>query len=254
MARETHAGDRDTYYRGQDVAFQTEHWLAWFVAAVAIVLGLLGLLTAFQILELRDYGPDAAGIQTPAEEGSGTGVDVGGGQGEAEVSGVGISAQSVSSESFWDGMLLITTGIAAALLAFCLHMNDHHRLRDPRLMRKEDSGLWGLEHGFAYLFALGTIALGAIALLTGFDAFGADTNQLDGVLWAFCAVGAGVITTMFHTVRHHQTVAEEDYMVRLVEERVGGTTYTSSPGYTGEPAYERGSQQTREGGTRDRNR
>jgi hypothetical protein len=48
---------------------------------------------------------------------------------------------------------------------------------------------------------------------------------------------------MFHTVRHHQAVAEDDYMVRLVEERVG-TTSTTTTGYT-EPAYERGRTETR---------
>jgi hypothetical protein len=236
MARETHAGERDNYYRAQEAAYNTEHWLAWFVAAGAIVLGVLGLLTAFQVVELRDYGADAAAIETPGAGTEDTGVDLGGGQGQAEVGGVGITAQSVTSESFWDGMLLIVTGIAAALLAFCLHFNDHHRLRGPAFMDKSESGLFTLEHGLAYLFALGTIAIGAVALLTGFDAWGAGNNQLDGVLWAFCAVGAAFITTMFHTVRHHETVAEEDYMVRLVEERVGGTVQTSSPGYTGEAA------------------
>jgi hypothetical protein len=244
MATETNAKER--YFQGHDLAqeaaYQSEHWLAWLLAAGGIVLGLLGLLTAFQILELRDYGPDAGGIQTPAGDGEGTGVDVGGGQGQAEVGGVGISAQSVNSESFWDGMLLITTGISASLLAYALHHNEHHR--SPRRRTEpadSEASLWNTEHGLAYLAGLGTLALGTTALLTGFDAFGADTDQLDGMIWAFCSLGAAVLTNMFHTVRHHQTVAEEDYMVRLVEDRVGTTTFTSSPGYTGEAAYQPGS-------------
>jgi hypothetical protein len=233
MAREgTNEDDHLKYHRAQDAAYKTEHFGAYLLAVAAIVLGLIGILTAFQIVEVRDYGTGAGGFET--RTGGETGVDTGGGTGQAEVGGVGIEARSVTSESFWDGMLLLTVGLAAGMLALCLHMSDHHRMRDPRTLSDTDTGLWSAEHIGAYLFALATIALGTIALLTGFDAFGAGTNQLDGMIWAFAAFGAGILTTTLHTVRHHQTMAEEDHLIQVVRERVrtgefetsrGGATY-----------------------------
>jgi hypothetical protein len=249
MAREgTYEDDHARYHRAQDAAYNTEHFGAYLLALAAIVLGVLGMLTAFQIVELRDYGTGAGGFEIPTagdnQQGEGqtdTGADVGGGQGEADVGGVGIEAQSVTSESFWDGMLLLTVGLAAGMLALCLHMSDHHRMRDPRSLSDEDTGLWSAEHIGAYLFALTTIALGTIALLTGFNAFGADTNQLDGMIWAFAAFGSSILTTTLHAVRHHQTISEEDHLVQVVRDRVGTGEFGTSRGGTTyrEPTRER---------------
>jgi hypothetical protein len=225
-----------TYHKAQDAAYNTEHFGAYFMVAVAIILGVLGILTAFQVVELRDY--DAALVNEAPEEGA---------QGTAEVEASGLDAESTSADSFWDGILLLTTGLAAATLALCLHLNDHHRMRDPRTVNDTDTGLWTAEHALAYLAALAAIVIGVVAVLTGFDAFGTDTDQRDGIIWAFAAFGAALIATTLHVVRHHQTIAEEDHLVRLVEGRVGATAQRSPTGQTGERGYteERGSSPRR---------
>jgi hypothetical protein len=213
VAREDTRGDRERYQKAQSAAYNAEHTGAYILALAAIVLGVLGLLTAFQIVELRDYGATAsfeAGQQ--AEEGT---------QGGANVGTAGLDAESTSADSFWDGILLLTTASAAAMLALCLHRNDHHRTRDPRTVSDNDTGFWTAEHAAAYALAVGTIVVGAVAILTGFDAFGTGTDQRDGTIWAFTALLGGILTTTLHSVRQHQTVAEEDHLVRVVRERVG---------------------------------
>jgi hypothetical protein len=205
--------EHETYHRAHDAAYNVEHFGSYFLALVAIGLSLLGMLTAFHVLELRDYGAGSAGIETSTSGARDSGFDTG----VAEVGGAGIDAQSVTSDSFWDGILLLTTGLSAGMLAMCLHRTDHHRARDPRTVTDTDAELWTAEHGGAYLFALGSVALGTVALLAGFDALGADTDQRDGTIWAFAAFGASILTTMLHGVQHHQTLAEEDH--RVVRER-----------------------------------
>lgn len=223
MAREHARDDHENYH----AAYNAEHTGAYMLALAAIVLGVLGLLTAFQIVELRDYGATASfegGAAPQGEEGT---------EGTANVAAAGLDAESTSADSFWDGILLLTTASAAAMLALCLHRNDHHRKRDPRTVSDSDTTFWTAEHGAAYLFALGTIVVGAVAILTGFDAFGTDTDQRDGTVWAFTALLGSILTTTLHSVRHHQAVAEEDHLVRVVRERVvlrqvEGTGTTSS--------------------------
>jgi hypothetical protein len=55
---------------------------------------------------------------------------------------------------------------------------------------------------------------------------GGDYNQYDGMIWGMASIIPGVLSTAWQAVRHH--AAEEDYVVRLVEERVrmGATTTT----------------------------
>jgi hypothetical protein len=214
VAREHARDDHENYHRAQDAAYNTEHTGAYILALAAIVLGVLGLLTAFQIVELRDYGATASfegGAAPQGEEGT---------EGTANVAAAGLDAESTSADSFWDGILLLTTASAAAMLSLCLHRNDHHRKRDPRTVSDSDTTFWSAEHGAAYLFALGTIVVGTVAVLTGFDAFGTDTDQRDGTIWAFAALLGSILTTTLHSVRHHQAVAEEDHLVRVVRERV----------------------------------
>jgi hypothetical protein len=222
MAREMTHDEHETYHEAQDAAYNGEHTAAYIMAIAAIVLGLLGLLTAFQIVELRDYGATASfdqagetGTQPEAEEGT---------QGAASVAG----AESTSSDSFWDGFMLLTVGTAAGMLSLALHRNDHHRKRDPRTVSDNDTSFWAGEHAAAYVLALGTIIVGAVAILTGFDVFGTDTDQRDGTIWAFAALLGSILTNTAHTVRHHQTVAEEDHLVRVVRQRVGTTERTGA--------------------------
>jgi hypothetical protein len=230
VAREETWGDRERYEKAQGAAYNAEHTGAYILALAAIVLGVLGLLTAFQIVELRDYGATASFEAGQAEEGT---------QGGANVGAAGLDAESTSADSFWDGILLLTTASAAGMLALCLHRNDHHRTRDPRTVSDSDTGFWAGEHAAAYALAVGTIALGAIAILTGFDAFGTDTDQRDGTIWAFAALLGGILTTTLHSVRHHQTVAEQDHLVRVVRERAGSREEVRPGMTTGEVTRDR---------------
>ena len=235
MAREMTHDEHETYHEAQDAAYNAEHTAAYILAIAAIVIGVLGLLTAFQIVELRDYGATASfdqagetGTSPEAEEGT---------QGAANVAG----AESTSSDSFWDGLMLLTVATAAGMLSLALHRNDHHRKRDPRTVSDNDTSLWAGEHAAAYVLALGTIIVGAVAILTGFDAFGTDTDQRDGTIWAFAALLGSILANTAHTVRHHQTVAEEDHLVRVVRQRVG----TREPERTGSATPEQARDRTR---------
>jgi len=233
VAREDTWGDRERYQKAQSAAYNAEHTGAYILALAAIVLGVLGLLTAFQIVELRDYGATAsfeAGAGQQAEEGT---------QGTANVATAGLDAESTSADSFWDGILLLTTASAAAMLALCLHRNDHHRTRDPRTVSDRDTGFWAAEHAAAYALAVGTIVVGAVAVLTGFDAFDTGTDQRAGIIWAFTALLGGILTATLHSVRHHQTVAEEDHLVRVVRERVGSREVERPGMTTGETTQDR---------------
>ena len=235
MARENTRDEHETYHEAQGTAYNGEHTAAYIMAIAAIVLGVLGLLTAFQIVELRDYGATASfeqagetGTQPETEEGT---------QGTANVAG----AESTSSDSFWDGLMLLTVATAAGMLSLALHRNDHHRKRDPRTVSDTDTGFWSGEHAAAYVLAFGTIVVGTVAILTGFDAFGTDTDQRDGTIWAFAALLGSILTNTAHTVRHHQTVAEEDHLVRVVRQRVG----TREPERTGAIETEQARNRTR---------
>jgi hypothetical protein len=194
--------------KAQDAAFGFEHALAWLMALAAIVLGVIGLLIGFDILDLRGADADA-GIQIA---------------GNADLIAL--------PGNFMDGTMLIFAGITAAILAFTLHSSDHHRMRDVSTLNKSDQSMWSVEHGLAYIMAIGSIALVVIGLLVGYGAFDTDNSQLDGLLWIWSGFGAGILTATLHAVRHHQ-FAETDEIVAIVTERVR----------TGQPAT--GQTQTR---------
>src|SRR5215216_4504454 len=120
--------DSDTY--------RVEHLLAWLMAALSIVLGVLGALEAFDIINLGDaiLSPDG-----------GTGV--------------------ADAGLFADGALLLIPAIISAFLALTLHRNEHHERRaagypdrsnvptlgnDGDGLDREDD-LWKGEHAGAYL-------------------------------------------------------------------------------------------------------
>jgi hypothetical protein len=199
--------------RAQDSLYDVEHFGAWVMAVVAIVLGVLGALTGFGIINLREAATtiDLPGVTTDVE------------------------AATIFSNNFWDATLLLFSGISAALLAFCLHSSDHHRMRDLSTMRSSERGLWGAEHTMAYIMALVTIVLIALGLLVGFGVFSATHDQFDGLIWTWLSVGSAVLTTTLHMVRHHQMSVEEDYIIGIIDERVGRTTTgptTTQPGRT----------------------
>lgn len=183
MAHDHQAND------AQAGAFETEHWLAWLFSLGAIVLGVLGLLRAFGV-----YGP----VNTTAA-GQVTSISPGG-----------------LPDTLWDGGMLLLAALASALLAWALHRNDHHRMRDLAIVTDRDEALWKTEHGLAYLFALGTIVFTVIGLLTAYNKIGGHHWQPDGILWLLLAIGSGMLTNVLHSVRHHQLAVETPHLGRPV--------------------------------------
>ncbi len=190
----TYARDGDA----RDGMFQSEHFLAWGMALAAIVLGVLGLLRGFGII-----GDDET---------------VTSGIGDAANGSVGAISET---GSLWDGAVWLLPAISAALLSFALHRNDHHR-SSRAATSDADEGMGSTEHAMAWVMALGTIALGTLAILVGFDVFDRGNTQSDGILWALASIGTGVLTNTLHSVRHHQYATDEDYILSVVERRAAG--------------------------------
>jgi fumarate reductase subunit D len=197
--------------RAQDSLYSVEHGGAWFMALVAIVLGVVGLLTGLGIIDLRDTAETANVLP---------GIDVSTNT-DAGVSGI-------LENNFWDGTMLLFAAMTAGMLAYCLHANDHHRMRDLSTLPKSEQGLWSGEHTGAYIFAIIAIALTAIGLLTGFGAFGGQ-DQADGLMWIWLGLASSMLATTLHAVRHHQAVTDEDMIIAIVEERVN-MSGTRQPG------------------------
>ena len=187
--------------RAQDSLYGVEHAGAWFMALVAIVLGVVGMLTGLGIVDFRETTDGVAFL--PGIEGA--------------VEGEG--ASSIFGQNFWDGAMLLFSAITFAVLAYCLHASDHHRMRDLSTLPRREQGLWSAEHSGAYLFALISAALIIIGLLTGFGAFG-DQDQGDGLMWIWLGLGASLLAMTLHAVRHHQAAADEDFIIAIVENRV----------------------------------
>ena len=206
MTMDRHANDA---HDAQDGAFETEHWLAYLFSAGAIVLGVLGLLRAFGI-----YGA------ANTVNGQVTSISPGG-----------------LPDTYWDGGLLLLAAIAAAFLAFALHRNDHHRMRDLNDVPDREEGLWKLEHALAYLMAAATIVFAVIGLLTGYNKIGGHRWQPDGIPWLLASIGTAVLTNVLHSVRHHQMLGEQHLVRRpiIAETRtvVEPTPTTSVPAGTG---------------------
>jgi hypothetical protein len=169
-----------------DAAFEGEHWLAWLFGAGSVLLGLLGLLRAFGV-----YGP------------------------ENTVNGVVTSISPGGlPDTYWDGGLLLMAGLAAALLAFALHRNDHHRMRDLDAVPDREEGLWKGEHALAYLMAGASVVFAVIGLLTGYNKVGGHHWQPDGIPWLFASLGTAILANFLHSVRHHQMEWERHYYSR----------------------------------------
>jgi hypothetical protein len=207
MQRNESAAQMD---KAQDSLYGVEHSGAWFMALVAIVLGVIGALTGLGVIDFRDTAEGANVLP---------GIDVGGSE----------TTPGVFTNNFWDGTMLLFSAMTAAILAYCLHANDHHRGRDLSTLPNSERGLWSGEHTGAYAFAVISIALVAIGLLTGFGAFG-DQDQTDGLMWIWLGMGASLLATTLHAVRHHQTVADHDMIVAIVEERVSARTGSPQAG------------------------
>jgi hypothetical protein len=204
---ETRADTREGMYN-------IEHWLAWLMALAALVLGAIGVLRGFGVL--GDVAAEVGGEQT-------TGLLTG-------------------SAEFWDAIVWLLPAIAAGFLAHALHMTEHNRVPEARVGEgagrmssapRSESGMYRFELLLSYLMALATLATAVLCMVVGFGLMSDTHTQFDGLLWGFLSIVYGTLTVTLHTVRHHQMVAEEDYLVALVEERVrSGIAYGSTPGTT----------------------
>lgn len=179
----------------QEAGFNTEHTLAYALAGTALVLGLIGVLRGFGVLgndEVRDVG-------------------------EAGTRDIGFPA-------IWDCMVWMLPAISAALLAFAMHRNEHHRRRDPDHVSDNDEAGWKTEHMLAYVMALTSIITGILGMLTGFNVFGRDNgDQPDAIPWLLASIGTAILANALHSVGHHQLSRDRAFIV----ERNDGTAGTS---------------------------
>ncbi len=200
--------------RAQDMMYDPEHWFAWIITLCAIACGIVGILGGFNIMHLRS-----------SENALMPGIPAG-------------NVASVFQNNFWDAAMLEFSAITGAILAFTLHASDHHRMTDLSVMPKDERMLWGIEHTLSYVFVIASIVLVIIGLLVGFQAFSGVHDQGDGLKWIWLGLGSSVVALTLHSVRHHQTEVERDYIIGLVEDRVGQAG--TAPGTTfREPGTER---------------
>ncbi len=157
--------------------------LAWLFAIAALAFGALGLLTGFGII----------GDEEAVAEGAIPG-------------------------NFLDGLVWLAAATSSGILAMTLHRTEHHLGGDPRNLQDAQKGMFGTEHGLAYLMALGAIALMAIGVLVGFDVISGGRDRYDGILWLAGSNAASFLAFALHGVRHHQYV--------VLEERERDTTTT----------------------------
>ncbi len=194
--RDGAARERDD---AQEGAFKTEHTAAYALAAVSLILTIIGLLRGFGVL-----GND--------------------GTGDAGSPGT----QDIGFPAVWDSAIWLLPAISAALLSLALHRNDHHRDRDPGRASDADEASWKTEHGLAYLMALASIVMGVLGMVVGFNVLGRDFgDQPDGLPWLLGSVAAAILANTLHSVRHHQLSRDDDFMVERRTDRVtAGTAMT----------------------------
>lgn len=187
-------------------AYFMEHALAWLATVGAIVLGILGLLIGF-------------GLITGAMASANTG-DIAG----------------AASAQYWSASLWLLTGIACAVLAFAMHRTEHHFRMDPNKLDAGNRRMFFTEHYLSWLAAAGAIAVGIIAYIIG---YGAGWNIFSGLMWALASIGLAGISAALHNTGHHQMAEREDYIVSVVERRVG-TPMATRPieGTVTRPTYE----------------
>jgi hypothetical protein len=198
-----------------EAGYKAEHFLAWALAIVAIVMGVIGLLRGFGIIE----GDAQAIVTDPA--GTQLGTDAG----------------PVLSNLVADGQLWLFGAIAIALVAWALHQTEGVRARLSA--SHAETGSFNLERSLAWVFAAVTVGLTAVALLVGFGLINEARNQYDGMLWALAAVGSGVVTNTLRSVRHHMFEPDAEYIATLVSQRMGPTAPRVTGTTRGEPGIER---------------
>ncbi len=188
--REREMSDRSMMESARGSIYNTEHYLAWFFALGAIVLGVIGLLRGFGLI---------------GDTGAGT-------------------------DPRMDGFIWLLPAIAAGLVSQALHKSEHHRRPTTVTSHAGEDSLFTTEHSLAYLTAAVAVVTGVLGVLVGFDVFDRGNIVQDGFTWSLVSIGAGVLTNTLHAVRHHQTVEDEDYIVAVLERRVGARGTMPAPG------------------------
>jgi hypothetical protein len=185
--------------------YRMEHMAAWLMALVAIVLGVVGALEAFEYINIGETNLTAA-----------TGIE-----------------PRTDANMFADAALFLLPAIIAGLLAFTLHSNEHHELggdmgrasgNEPTMgdgLAGEDNLFMG-EHTAAYAMALATIAMTIVGILTGFRVLKETHTFYDGLTWLLLATGGGVLTNTLHNVGHHLPSRAPRYVT--TQETSRGTT------------------------------
>jgi len=197
-----------THYHGASgAAYSLEHTYAWLLIVLATGLVVIGLMVGFGVLGEGSNG----GIRY-----NGDALDPRGDAGETRPA-IGQTRADIDLGSFGDALVLLLPGVAAGFVAYSLHSSDHHRRGVASMTR---GALFSFEHALAYIMVLGTMGMGALAILVGYDAFGNGNTIEDGILWGIAAVITAGLAATLHSVRHHQTEADEDYLVEIVRERV----------------------------------
>jgi hypothetical protein len=175
----------------QEAAFNTEHMLAYAFAVTALILGIIGALRGFGILgndEARDLGE--AGTRDPG------------------------------FPAIWDSVIWYLPALAAALLAWCFHRNEHHRRRDPDDVTDKDEAGWKGEHTAAYVMAALSVVAAVLGMLTSFNVFGRDLgDQPDGIPWLLASLGSAILANALHSVGHHQLSRDVAAERRTTERR-----------------------------------
>jgi hypothetical protein len=161
-----------------------EHGLAYGFMVLSLVLGFIGLLRGFGVIG----GNDAS--NTPFGN---------------------ISA-------LWDGIVWLLPAISMAFLAWAFHANDHHRMRDPENLDAADETAWKNEHMAAGIMAIASIVFALLGILTGFHYLGHGDHQFDSMPWHLASIGCAILTNALHSVRHHQTVSDDVFIVTRVSE------------------------------------
>jgi hypothetical protein len=197
-------------------AAQTERSVGWALALIALVLGVIGLLAGFGLVG-NDENETLAGTATSDDNTISQATDI--------------------PPPFWDGILWLLPAISAATLAYAVFRSgthDHERhwattreRVDIAEVSSEDEGQFRMAHSLAYL--MGGLAIGTaiVGMLVGWDVFDAGNDQYDGIIWMLSSITCSGLAATFHSVRHRAAVTEEEYIVRVIDERMGAPRTTA---------------------------
>ncbi len=138
----------------------------------------------------------------------------------------GTVEQAPLTANFGAGLMWLIPAVAVAILAVTLARADH-----PHSGEQGASGQMG--HTIAYLGAIVTVVLAALAILTGFNWIGQDTTAATGLLWGSASIVSAFVTLAAHMIPP-TAVADQDQLVRMVESRVRASGPGPAP--SAEPA------------------